>query len=153
MKVLPIRSIENDVYTTVIKPSEFGTASTTQEVELAMLADTPQILRYSDILFKDKFVITSGLPTISTDSSAVEVSLDLNNKEFLLDENFEVSLSVDTNKIKDSEVDGVVFTDKHEVAQAKVILFETKVIARIKELLDIARSHVNTFEETVEQTL
>ena len=153
MKILPLRSIENDTYTTVIKPSEWGTATVTAENELSMLADTPQILRYADVEFKDKFVITNGIPTISTDPSAVEVTLDLNNKEFLLDENFEVSLSVDAKKILDTEIDGTIFTNKHELAQAKTILFETKIISRIKELLDIARSHVNTFEETVEQTL
>ncbi len=153
MKILPLRSIENDTYTTVIKPSEWGTASVTAESELAMLADTPQLLRYADIDFKDKFVITNGIPQISTDESAVEVTLDLNNKEFILDENFEVSLSVDAKKILDAELDGTVFTDKHQLAQAKTILFETKVISRIKELLEIARSHVNSFEETVEQTL
>lgn len=153
MKILPVRSIENDTYTTVIKPSEWGTATVTAENELAMLADTPQILRYADVEFKDKFVISNGIPTISTDPSAVEVTLDLNNKEFMLDENFEVSLSVDAKKILDAELDGSVFTNKHELAQAKAILFETKIISRIKELLDIARSHVNTFEETVEQTL
>ncbi len=153
MKILPLRSIENDTYTTVIKPSEWGTASVTAESELAMLADTPQLLRYADIDFKDKFVITNGIPQISTDESAVEVTLDLNNKEFILDENFEVSLSVDAKKILDAELDGTVFTDKHQLAQAKTILFETKVVSRIKELLEIARSHVNSFEETVEQTL
>ena len=153
MKILPVRSIENDIYTTLIKPSEFGTASQTAESELAMLADTPQTLRYVDITFEDKFVITNGVPEISTDPSAVDVKLDLNNKEFLLDENFEVSLSVDAKKVLDSEVDGVVFENKHQLAQAKVILFETKIISRVKELLDIARGHVNTFEETVEQTL
>ncbi len=153
MKILPLRSIENDTYTTVIKPSEWGTTSVTAESELEMLADTPQLLRYADIDFKDKFVITNGIPQISTDESAVEVTLDLNNKEFILDENFEVSLSVDAKKILDAELDGTVFTDKHELAQAKTILFETKVISRIKELLEIARSHVNSFEETVEQTL
>ena len=153
MKILPVRTIENDTYTTVIKPSEWGTASVTAENELAMLADTPQTLRYADIEFKDKFVITNGIPVISTDATAVEVTLDLNNKEFLLDADFEVSLSVDAKKIIDSELDGTIFTDKHELAQAKTILFETKVISRIKELLDIARSHVNSFEETVEQTL
>lgn len=153
MKILPIRSIENDTYTTVIKPSEFGTASVTAENELTMLADTPQMLRYADIEFKDKFIVSDGLPVVSTEANAVEVNLDLNNKEFMLDENFEVSLSIDAKKIFDSELDGAVFTDKHVLAQAKTILFETKVIARIKELLEIARNHVNNFEETIEQTL
>lgn len=153
MKILPIRSIENDTYTTVIKPSEWGTASVTAESELAMLEDTPQLLRYADIKFKDKFIVSDGLPVVSTEANAVEVNLDLNNKEFILDENFEVSISIDAKKILDSELDGIVFTDKHVLAQAKTILFETKVIARVKELLEIARSHINSFEKTIEQTL
>lgn len=153
MKILPLRSIEDDTYTTVIKPSEWGTASVTAENELAMLVDTPQTLRYADIEFKDKFIVSDGLPVVSTETDAVEVSLDLNNKEFMLDENFEVSLSIDAKKILDAELDGVVFKDKHTLAQAKIILFEAKVITRVKELLEIARSHVNSFEETTEQTL
>lgn len=153
MKILPIRSIENDIYTTVIRPSEFGTASVTAERELAMLEDTPQILRYADIEFKAKFIVSDGLPVISTDAGAVEITLDLNNKEFVLDDKFEVSLSIDAKKILDSELDNTVFKDKHTLAQAKAILFETKIISRVKELLEIARSHVNGFEETIEQTL
>lgn len=69
------------------------------------------------------------------------------------DENFKVSISIDAKKILTSELDGAVFTDKHVLTQAKTILFETKVIARIKELLEIARSHANSFEKTIEQTL
>lgn len=153
MKILPERGISKDTYSTLLKPSEWGTASVTAENELAMLEDTPQLLRFADIEFKDKFIVSDGLPVLSTESNAVEVTLDLNNKEFVLDENFKVSISIDAKKILDSELDGTVFTDKHVLAQAKVILFETKVIARVKELLEIARSHVNSFEETIEQTL
>lgn len=153
MKVLPVRSIENDTYTTVIKPSEFGTATVTQEAELAMLADTPQTLRYADIEFKGKFKVVDGLPVISTDEDAVEVTLDLNNKEFALDENFEVSLSVDANRIVANEIDDAQLTDKYLVAQAKVILYENKVLDRIKVLLEEARAHVNDFEVTTEVNL
>jgi len=153
MKMLPKRSIENDVYTTLLKPLTFGTATVTAEDELAMLADTPQTLRYADIEFKEKFKIVDGLPVVSTEDDAVEISLDLTNKEFLLDKNFEVSLSVDANKIAPAEIDGAVFTDKYLVAQAKIITYETKVLERVKTLLDEARSHVNTFEDTVEVNL
>lgn len=153
MKILPQRSIENDVYTTLLKPLTFGTATVTAEDELAMLADTPQTLRYADIEFKEKFKIVDGLPVVSVEDDAVEVSLDLTNKEFLLDENFEVSLSVDANKVASAEIDGTVFTDKYLVAQAKIITYETKVLERIKTLLDEARAHVNTFEDTVEVNL
>ena len=153
MKILPERSIENDVYTTVIRPLEWGTVSTTESEELEMLADTPQTLRYADIEFKEKFKVVEGLPVVSADDDAVEVSLDLNNKEFLLNEDFEVSLSVDANKVLSSEIDDTILTNKYLVAQAKIITYETKVLARIKELLDEARAHVNTFEQTTEVNL
>lgn len=69
------------------------------------------------------------------------------------DENFKVSISIDAKKNLDSGLNGNVFTDKHVLFQTKAILFETKVIAHIKELLEISRSHANSFEKTIEQTL
>lgn len=153
MKILPERSIENDVYSTTLRPLEFGTSTMTSSMELEMLKDTPQILKYVDIDFTEKFKVVDGIPVVSSDDDAVEITLDLNNKEFLIDENFEVSISIDANKIAASEIDGVVFTTKQLVAQAKVITYETKILARIKSLLDEARAHINTFEETTEVNL
>lgn len=153
MKILPERSIENNVYTTIIKPLEFGDATYTADEEIEILKDTPQTLRYSDIDFSDTFVIKNKIPVISDEDGAVPVNLELNNKEFAVDENLELTLSVNANNIADTELDGTVFLTKQELAMAKVILYETKVIERLKTLLDTARSHVTTFEQTVEQTL
>lgn len=152
MKILPVRNIENNTFKTVIKPSEMGDSIRTAQQEIDLLADFPQVLRYSDIEFKGKFVVTDGIPSISDEANAVEVTLDLNNREFTLGEDMEISLEVNADKIASSEVNEVL-TDTLLVAQAKVILFENRVMAKIKELLDTARSHINTFEETVEQTL
>lgn len=152
MKILPVRTIENNAYKTVIKPSEMGDSIRTAQQEIDLLADFPQILRYSDIEFKGNFIVTDGIPVLSDDPSAVEVVLDLNNKEYTIGQDMEISLEVSAEKIGSAEINDVL-TDALMVAQAKVILFETRVMAKIKELLDIARSHVNTFEETVEQTL
>lgn len=152
MKILPVRSIENNTFKTVIKPSEMGDSIRTAQQENDLLADFPQVLRYSDIEFKGKFVVSDGIPSISDEADAVEITLDLNNKEFTLGEDMEISLEVNADKIASSEVNDVL-TDTLLVAQAKVILFENRVMAKIKELLDTARSHINTFEETVEQTL
>lgn len=152
MKILPIRTIENNSYKTVIKPSEMGDSIRTAQQEIDLLADFPQILRYSDIEFKGTFIVTDGIPVLSDDPSAAEVVLDLNNKEYTIGQDMEISLEVSAEKVGSAEINDVL-TDSLMVAQAKVILFETRVMAKIKELLDIARSHVNTFEETVEQTL
>ena len=152
MKILPVRTIENNAYKTVIKPSEMGDSIRTAQQEIDLLADFPQILRYSDIEFKGTFIVTDGIPVLSADPSAVEVVLDLNNKEYIIGQDMEISLEVSAEKVGSAEINDVL-TDSLMVAQAKVILFETRVMAKIKELLDVARSHVNTFEETVEQTL
>ena len=152
MKILPVRTIENNTYKTVIKPSEMGDSIRTAQQEIDLLADFPQILRYSDIEFKGNFIVTDGIPVLSDDPSAVEVVLDLNNKEYTIGQDMEISLEVSAEKVGSAEINDVL-TDALMVAQAKVILFETRVMAKIKELLDIARSHVNIFEETVEQTL
>lgn len=154
MKILPIRNIENNAYTVVLKPSEFGTATVIENDELEMLKNYPQTLRYADIDFSAKFIVTDGVPTISTDESAVEVKIEnLTNKEFKIDENLSIELTIDSAKISTSETDSTVLTSILLVAQAKAILFETKVLAKIKELMDAARANVNTFEQTTEQIL
>lgn len=153
MKILPVRSIKGNVFSTLLAPSEWGTSTVVAADELAMLEDFPQVLKYSDIDFSGKFIVTNGNPIMSEDSGAVEVTLDLNNKEFIIDENLSIELEVDANKILDTFLDETVFKTKQLYAQAQIILFETKVKARIKELLEVARSNVNDFETTVEETL
>lgn len=154
MKILPIRSILDNKYKTVIKPSEMGDSIRTAQQEIDMLADTPQILKYSDIEFKGKFIVSNGNPIISEDENAVEVTIDnINNKEFIINENLEISLEIDATKVADSLLDKTVLTTKQLYAQAQIILFETKVKNRIKELLEVARSNVNDFEVVTEETL
>ena len=154
MKIEPVRGIENNVFTTTLAPSSMGTATVTEEKEIEMLKDFPQTLKYSDIDFTDKFKVVRGLPAISAELDAVEVKIDnLTNREFQINENLNITISIDANKIPASEVDGVVFTNTLQVAQAKIILFETKVLAKIKELMDAARANVNDFEITTEVIL
>lgn len=154
MKILPERSILENKYKTVIKPSEMGDSIRTAQQEIDMLADTPQILRYSDIDFKGSFIVSNGNPILSEDESAVTVTIDnINNKEFIINENLEIALEIDATKVPDSALDETVLTTKQLYAQAQIILFETKVKNRIKELLEIARSNVNDFEIITEETL
>ena len=154
MKILPIREIENNTYKTTIKPDSFGTSTVTEEAELEMLKDFPQILRYADINFVANFKLVDGLPIITDEADAVEVKIDnLTNKEFMLGEDLVIEFAIDANKISNTEVDGTVFTTTLQVAQAKAILFETKVLAKIKELMDAARANVNDFEIATEVIL
>ncbi|RKI83725.1 hypothetical protein D7V90_07470 [bacterium 1xD42-87] len=154
MKILPERSILDNKYKTVIRPLEMGDSIRTAQQEIDMLADTPQILRYSDIEFKGSFIVSNGNPILSEDENAVVVTIDnINNKEFVIDENLEISLEIDATKVADGLLDSTMLTTKQLYAQAQIILFETKVKNRIKELLEIARSNVNDFEVVTEETL
>ncbi len=145
MKILPQRDIEKNVYSVKIKPLEWGTPSLTASEELEMLKDIPQTLKYTDIDFSAKFKVEDGVPVISEDDDAVLITLDLREKEFPLDEKFEVSLSVDAGRITDSEIDDKVLTNRHLVAQAKIIVYETRIIEEITKLLNQAASHINGF--------
>lgn len=154
MKIKPIRSIENNTYKTVIVPSEFGTTTITSHDEIEMLKDFPQFLRYADINFAAKFKVVDGLPVISTETDAVEIKINnLTNREFQIAENLSIEYSISSDKITASEIDGTVFTTALQVAQAKAILFEVSVMAKIKELMDKARANVNDFETVTEQIL
>lgn len=154
MKILPERSILDNKYKTVIRPSEMGDSIRTAQQEIDMLADTPQILKYSDIEFKGKFIVSNGNPIISESENSIEVTIDnINNKEFVINENLEITLEIDATKVPDGLLDTNILTTKQLYAQAQIILFETKVKNRIKELLEIARSNVNDFEVVTEETL
>ena len=86
------------------------------------------------------------------DVAAIDTN-NINNKEFIINENLEISLEIDATKVADSLLDKTVLTTKQLYAQAQIILFETKVKNRIKELLEVARSNVNDFEVVTEETL
>lgn len=80
------------------------------------------------------------LPVISDESDAVQVVLALNNIEMVICKDMEIEYSVNAEKIGSAEINEIL-TSKALVAQAKVILFETKILDRIKELLDEAKAH------------
>lgn len=153
MRLLPTREIENNVFKTVITVAEMGSAIMTAEEETEVLKNFPQILKYKDITFTATFKVENGVPTISTDSGSVSVSLDLNNIETLLSPEMKFVFTSDANKILASEIDDAVLTTSQLVSQAKCILFENKVIEKITELLTKAKGNINTFEDTTEVTI
>lgn len=153
MKIQPIHEIENNEFTTTLKVVEWGTSTATAEEELEMLIDFPQTLRYSDVTFEGKFIVSNGNPLLSEDEDAVNVTLSLNNKEYIIDKDFEVELKLNANKVPSTSLDTTVLTTPQFYTQAQIVLFDTKIKARIKALLDNARSNVNDFYVTTEETL
>lgn len=152
MRIEPKRDIEAGKYSTLLVPI-WGTSTMTEADELEMAKDFPQVLRYADIEFKGKFIVTNGNPIMSEAEDAVEVTLDLNDQKIPIDENLSISLELDYNKVSKELLDEKYLTTQELYTQAQIILFETKIKTKIHELLEIARSNVNDFLATSEEVL
>lgn len=152
MRIEPKRDIEAGKYSTLLVPI-WGTSTMTEADELEMAKDFPQVLRYADIEFKGKFIVTNGNPIMSDAEDAVEVTLDLNDQKIPIDENLSISLELDYNKISKDLLDEKYLTTQELYTQAQIILFESKIKTKIHELLEIARSNVNDFLATSEEVL
>jgi len=152
MRIEPKRDIEAGKYSTLLVPI-WGTSTMTEADELEMAKDFPQVLRYADIEFKGKFIVTNGNPIMSDAEDAVEVTLDLNDQKIPIDENLSISLELDYNKVSKELLDEKYLTTQELYTQAQIILFETKIKTKIHELLEIARSNVNDFLATSEEVL
>lgn len=152
MRIEPKRDIEAGKYSTLLVPI-WGTSTMTEADELEMAKDFPQVLRYADIEFKGKFIVTNGNPILSDAEDAVEVTLDLNDQKIPIDENLSISLELDYNKVSKELLDEKYLTTQELYTQAQIILFESKIKTKIHELLEIARSNVNDFLATSEEVL
>lgn len=152
MRIEPKRDIEAGKYSTLLVPI-WGTSTMTEADELEMAKDFPQVLRYADIEFKGKFIVTNGNPIMSDAEDAVEVTLDLNDQKIPIDENLSISLELDYNKVSKELLDDKYLTTQELYTQAQIILFESKIKTKIHELLEIARSNVNDFLATSEEVL
>ncbi len=152
MRIEPKRDIEAGKYSTLLVPI-WGTSTMTEADELEMAKDFPQVLRYADIEFKGKFIVTNGNLILSDAEDAVEVTLDLNDQKIPIDENLSISLELDYNKVSKELLDEKYLTTQELYTQAQIILFESKIKTKIHELLEIARSNVNDFLATSEEVL
>lgn len=152
MRIEPKRDIEAGKYSTILVPI-WGTSTMTEADELEMAKDFPQVLRYADIEFKGKFIVTNGNPIMSDAEDAVEVTLDLNDQKIPIDENLNIGLELDYNKVSKELLDEKYLTTQELYTQAQIILFESKIKTKMHELLEIARSNVNDFLATSEEVL
>lgn len=143
------RNVAKGVFSTEIKFSGYGTGQLTPEQEKEIVEDFGVTLAYKDITFEGNYQL-SGNDIIQGGAQAVTISL--NNLEFDVDDTFEVSYSVTAASIQSSEMGNTL--DKPElVAQAKCVLFEDKVQAQLKTLLDAARAKKTLFEKDKEVTI
>ena len=70
------------------------------------LHDYTKLLRYGDIDFSAKIKVTNSMPEIvdDDDPDGEEVKIGLIDKSFVVDENLNLELKLDSNKMSDKEL-------------------------------------------------
>ena len=151
MKFTIERKVESNVYSVTIAYKEYGTNSLDAEAEKKILNCFQPTLVYSDITFTGNYTVNSGnVQAGGTDS----IKLSLNNRKVKIDNTFSVAYRVDVNSIAASEYSSNTAINKPELlAQAQCKLFEDKVKAQLKTVLDKTRSMNNDFVNVEEVTV
>ena len=73
------------------------------------LHDYTKLLRYGDIDFSAKIKVTNGMPAIVADDPDGEtVKIGLIDRSFVVDEDLNLELKLDSNKISDKELTSVI---------------------------------------------
>lgn len=158
MKLNVVKTIEENIITVNINVAELGTNSIDADQEKEQLHDFIRKIAYKDIEFKANMKLDdNGDPIVtveSTDGSTIaEVELELINKEFVVDENLNISLSIDVNKIPKSDL-VEPFNTVEKLGKARAQLFIVKVQAEIaKKLADIRALYSESFEGETEVIL
>ncbi len=148
--------IDNNVVKYLLK-AKYNDEPTDEELmEIETLHDYIRKVRLAEIDFTANVDISSGTPVVTDaeeSDTVVEISLGkIAPKEYVLDENFEVSFSIDAGRIPDSELNDTIKT-KTLASQAKIAVFQAKLKEKVIEILDEMRNEDNSFEKETETIL
>lgn len=104
------------------------------------LHDYTKVLRYGDIDFSAKIKVTNNMPEIVSDDDpdGEEVKIGLIDKSFVIDENLNLELKLDSNKMSDKELTSSI-SNVEILSKAKAVIWIEKVKAEIKKLVEEAR--------------
>lgn len=104
------------------------------------LHDYTKLLRYGDIDFSAKIKVTNSMPEIvdDDDPDGEEVKIGLIDKSFVVDENLNLELKLDSNKMSDKELTSSI-SNVEILSKAKAIIWIDKVKSEIQKLVDAAR--------------
>lgn len=119
------------------------------------LHDYTKALKYGDIDFSAKIKVTNGMPAIvdDDDPDGEEVKIGLIDKSFVVDENLELELKLDSNKMSNKELTSSI-TNVEILSKAKAIIWINKVKSEIQRLVDEAREqNTANIEGTVEEII
>lgn len=119
------------------------------------LHDYTKILRYGEIDFSAKIKVTNNMPEIvdNDDPDGEEVRIGLIDKSFVVDENLNLELKLDSNKMSDKELTSSI-SNVEILSKAKAIIWIDKVKSEIQKLVDAAREqNTANIEGTVEEII
>lgn len=119
------------------------------------LHDYTKLLKYGDIDFSAKIKVTNGMPAIvdDDDPDGEEVRIGLIDKSFVIDENLNLELKLDSNKMSDKELTSSI-SNVEILSKAKAIIWIDKVKEEIQRLVDAAREqNAANIEGTVEEII
>lgn len=119
------------------------------------LHDYTKVLKYGNIDFSAKIKVTNGMPAIVSDDDpdGEEVKIGLVDKSFVVDENLDLELKLDSNKMSDKELTSSI-TNVEILSKAKAIIWIEKVKSEIQTLVDAAREqNTANIEGTVEEII
>ena len=158
MKLNIKKTIEDNIITVGISVASLGTSTSTSEEEMAVLADFPRSVRFSDINFSGNIKLDSNSdPIVTTDvvdgTTVVAVELkNIINKEYPINADLNISMPFDVTKISSSETNTVLDTVE-KVGKAYAELFVVKVQEEIAKKLTEVRSLNTKFEGETEVVL
>lgn len=119
------------------------------------LHDYTKLLRYGDIDFSAKIKVTNSMPEIvdDDDPDGEEVRIGLIDKSFVVDENLNLELKLDSNKMSNKELTSSI-SNVEILSKAKAIIWVDKVKSEIQRLVDAAREqNAANIEGTVEEII
>jgi hypothetical protein len=149
MKLTRSIDTEHDIITASIVCTEIS--DETKEA----LHDYTKTLKYGDIDFSAKIKVTDGMPEIVADDDpdGEEVSIKFVDKSFVVDENLNLTLELDSNKMSSKELTTAI-SNVEILSKAKALIWVDKIEAKIQELVDEAREqNAANIEGTVETVI
>ena len=119
------------------------------------LHDYTKVLRYGDNDFSAKIKVTNNMPEIvdDNDPDGEEVEIGLIDKSFVVDENLNLELKLDSNKMSDKELTSSI-SNVEILSKAKAIIWIERVKSEIQKLVDAAREQNKAnIEGTVDEVI
>ena len=142
--------INNNVVQYILRAKYNEKQTDEEKMEIEMLHDYIHKINFSDIDFTANIALTEGVPAVTDEIPSdyvVKVTLGkITNREYVLDENLDISFSIDASRIHVSELNNVLPT-RSLVAQAKIAVFQKCIKDKIGDVLDSIRDRDNTFEQ------